>query len=64
MAGMTDQKFLWWLHERLVNVHGERELVDYMHHLRAIIADMSPDRQTPTVARMDTDAQILRERLQ
>ncbi len=34
---MTDQQFLFWIHERLVSVHGERELCDYMHHLRAII---------------------------
>jgi hypothetical protein len=34
---MNDQEFLMWLHERLVEVHGESEYVDYMHKLRAII---------------------------
>lgn len=59
---MTDQQFLWWLHERLVNVHGEREMVDYMHHLRAIIVDTPPKKETARVARMDTDVDVLRKR--
>ena len=59
---MTDQQFLWWLHERLVKVHGEREMVDYMHHLRAIIVDTLPKKGTARVARMDTDADVLRKR--
>jgi len=33
----TDREILIWFHERLVNVHGESELYDYMHRLRAII---------------------------
>lgn len=61
---MNDQQFLWWLHERLVKVHGERELVDYMHHFRAIIADMPPAKETPCIARMDTDADLLRKRFE
>ena len=60
---MTDQKFLMWIHERLVQVHGENELMDYMHKLRAIIADMSPTKTTPNVARCDTDAAVLRKAL-
>lgn len=36
---MTDAQFLMWIHERLVHVHGENELVDYPHRLRAIIAN-------------------------
>lgn len=59
---MNDQQFLWWLHERLVKTHGEREMVDYMHRLRAIIVDMPAKDAPPQVARMDTEAAILRER--
>jgi hypothetical protein len=47
---MTDREFLIWLHERLVKVHRERELVDYMHRLRGIIEGMPPDKETPHVA--------------
>lgn len=57
---MSDKEFLWWIHERLVNVYGERELLDYMHHLRAIIVDMPSTKKTPNVARLDTDADDLR----
>jgi hypothetical protein len=60
---MTDRLFLWWIHERLQRVHGESEFVDYMHHLRAIIADMPPDKSTPDVARVDTAADVLRRLL-
>lgn len=59
---MTDQKFLWWLHERLAKVHGEREMVDYMHHLRAIIVDTPAKKETARVARMDADVDALRKR--
>ena len=34
---MTDAMFLQWIHERLVNVHGENRLYDYMHRFRDII---------------------------
>lgn len=34
---MDDKQFLMWIHDRLVNVHGENELFDYMHRLRSII---------------------------
>ena len=60
---MTDQQFLWWIHERLVNVHSESEMVDYMHHLRAIIANMPKTKTTANVARMDTEVSALRKRL-
>ena len=43
---MTDQQFLYWIHERLVNVHGEGALFDYMHHLRAIILATPKNRKT------------------
>lgn len=51
---MTDQQFLFWIHERLVNVHGERELFDYMHHLRAIIL-ATPKNQTTKNLTCDTN---------
>lgn len=34
---MTDQQFLWWIHERLVHQYGEDEMMDYMRRLRAVI---------------------------
>jgi hypothetical protein len=44
---MKDRDFLKWLHARLVVVHGESEIVDYMHKLRAIIAATDPEKVTP-----------------
>lgn len=35
---MNDAEFLQWIHDRLVNVHKENELCDYMYRLRKIIA--------------------------
>jgi hypothetical protein len=57
---MTDKRFLWWIHERLSKIHGESEFLDYMHHLRAIIADMPSDAETPRIARMDTSPSLMR----
>lgn len=37
---MTDRDFLIWIHQRLVKVHGEREMVDYMHKLRDLIYEI------------------------
>lgn len=59
---MTNQEFLWWIHERLRRVHGESEFVDYMHHLRAVIVDMDSKQTSPKIARMDTDFNLLSER--
>ena len=47
---MTDKKFLEWLHDRLVNVHGEIENVDHMHKLRAVIRAIPENQTTPNVA--------------
>ncbi len=52
---MTDKEFLWWIHERLVCVHGERELSEYMHHLRALIIDLPCEKETPFIARVATN---------
>lgn len=60
---MKDKQFLWWIHERLVNVHGEKEMVDYMHHLRRIIFDMSDKKETSNISRTDTDACQMRKKL-
>lgn len=46
---MNDKAFLAWIHERLEHVHGENELFDYMHKLRAIIKATPEDRITPNV---------------
>lgn len=43
---LTDKEFLEWIFERLVNVHKENPLYDYMHKLRAIIKDYPEDKVT------------------
>ena len=48
---MHDREFLIWLHQRLVLAHGEDEIVDYMHKLRCIIADMPKEQLTPNDGR-------------
>jgi hypothetical protein len=47
---MSDQEFLIWLHERLTNIHGERDAFDYMYKLRAIIKSTDPEKITPNIA--------------
>jgi len=44
----SDMGFLMWIHERLEHIHGESPLMDYMHKLRAIIAEMNPAQCTPS----------------
>lgn len=34
---MTNKEFLEWIYERLLHVHKENPLMDYMHKLRAIV---------------------------
>ncbi len=41
---MQDRKFLNWIADRLVHVHGENPNVDYVHKLRRI-ADNTPEGQ-------------------
>ena len=43
---MRDRDFLIWIHRRLES-HGESDLLDYMHKLRAIIRATPIDRATP-----------------
>lgn len=46
---MNDKQFLTWIHERLVHVHNEKNNMDYMWKLRAII-QATPDEQiTPNI---------------
>lgn len=52
---MPDKDFLLWIYERLHFVYGENELYDYMHKLRAIIADMPPEQNTPNDGRGGSD---------
>lgn len=35
-----DARFLKWIHDRLVNVHGENPNYDYMWRLRGVIVNM------------------------
>ena len=42
----TDREILIWFHDRLVHVHKEDELVDYMHRLRCIIRGTPKNKTT------------------
>ena len=43
---LTDREILIWIHQRLVKVHKESEIMDYMHALRSVIHGMPPDKQS------------------
>lgn len=47
---MKDKQFLAWLHQRLVEHHGEDTHVDYMWRLRAIVASTPASQDTPNNA--------------
>jgi len=55
---MNDREFLMWLHERLVDVHGDNPLMDYMHKLRAIISVIPKQQRTPTGKYNSLDALV------
>jgi hypothetical protein len=57
----SDRGFLMWIHERLEHVHGESRLRDYMHKLRAIIADMPAERRTISVGQGKNSLESLQE---
>ena len=42
---MKDSEILQWLHNRLVNVHGENRNYDYMHKMREIITQVDLQEQ-------------------
>ena len=46
---MNDRDFLIWLHERLVNIHGENDCYGFMHRLRNIIANTPAAQKSPAV---------------
>lgn len=46
---MRDKSFLQWIHARLLTVHGENEMVDYMHKLRCIIEATPDTQETPNI---------------
>ena len=50
-----------WIHERLEHVHGESHLMDYMHKLRAIIAEMPADRKTVSVGQGKNSLETLQQ---
>ena len=58
---MNDREFLIWIHARLTDVHGEHNLKDYMHKLRAIIKVTPEDRFTPNVGTHNSLEDLLKE---
>jgi hypothetical protein len=40
---MEDKEFLQWIHDRLIDVHGENPNFDYMHRLRTIISPVKKE---------------------
>ena len=40
---MTDSEHLQWLHDRIVNVYGENENVDFLIRFREIIKDIKDE---------------------
>ena len=57
---MTDREILIWIHQRLVSVHKENELYDYMHMLREVIHRTPKDRRGGSLVTMTSD-KILKE---
>ena len=53
--------FLMWIHARLEHVHGENHLMDYMHKLRAIIAEIPADRKTVLVGQGKNSLEALQQ---
>ena len=60
---MKDREFLIWLHERLSLVHGESELLDYMHKLRAIIKSTPIDNYSPNMGTSNSLVELLQEEM-
>ena len=52
---MTNRELLIWIHQRLVEVHGESKYVDYMHRLREVIHDMPKDKQLSGIVNMKSN---------
>ncbi len=58
---MYDRDFLIWIYNRLINVHGENEHVDYMHKLRAVIKATPGDQLTPNAETANSLDEMLEE---
>ena len=58
---MRDRDFLIWIHERLSKVHGEKDTVDYMHKLRAIIKATDPEIITPNCGTGNCIEDVMRD---
>lgn len=50
---MTDQAFLYWLHQRMLNIYGEDFDLDYMSKLRSICRRTPSDQATPNAITLD-----------
>jgi len=50
---MKDREFLWWIHNRLITVHGENENYDYMHKFRSVIWTVPAEQKTPNVSGLE-----------
>ena len=61
---MTDREFLVWIHQRLINIHGEDPLVDYMGKLRSIIAKTPGNKTTPNDGAGGNNIEDLMRRLE
>jgi hypothetical protein len=61
---MTDREFLIWIHQRLINIHGEDPLVDYMGKLRCIIAKTPGNKTTPNDGAGGNNIEDLMRRLE
>ena len=61
---MNDRDYLIWLHERLTEVHGERQCVDYMHKLRAIIKTTPKEKCSQNMATGNSLEELKRDYLQ
>ena len=57
---MNDSKFFQWIHDRLVEVHGENPLYDYVHRLRKVISNRKKpvDVDRPMMIHFDTPEQM------
>jgi hypothetical protein len=46
-AMSSDQEFLQWIHDRIANVYGENENVDFLHRLRKVIEALAQRADEP-----------------
>ena len=58
---MKDREFLIWIYTRMHEVHGESEIVDYMHKFRAIIGSTDPEVTTPNTGTSNSLKEFLEQ---